>query len=143
LALVLGLGLALARRYISPKPHTRTAFDDALVLAVLAALAVGGVLLEAGRYLKEGTAASVGGYAFLGYPLSQAAEPLGWDWSLVYDWIWWTHAMVALGLIAYLPHSSLFHMFASPLTIALDGGDDGSVIDSPVPGRGEAKAWTA
>jgi nitrate reductase gamma subunit len=127
LALLAGLALALGRRYISPKPYTRTLFEDAAVLAILALLGAGGFLLEAGRYLKEGTPASVGGYAFLGYPLSQAMEPLGWDWARVYDWLWWTHALLALGLVAYLPYSKLFHMFASPLTIALDA----DAVDSP------------
>jgi len=143
LALLVGLGLALGRRYISPKPYTRTLFEDAAVLAILALLGAGGLLLEASRYLKDATSASVGGYAFLGYPLSQAAEPLDWDWALVYDWLWWTHALLALGLVAYLPYSKLFHMFSSPLTIALDAGD----VDSPGQARSaverEARAWPA
>ncbi len=143
LALLAGLGLALGRRYIAPKPYTRTLFEDAAVLAVLALLGVGGLLLEAARYLEEGTSVSAGGYAFLGYPLSQAAEPLGWDWALVHDWLWWTHALLGLGLVAYLPYSKLFHMFASPLTIALDAG----TVDSPDEAQGavqrEARAWPA
>lgn len=143
LALLAGVGLALGRRYISPKPYTKTLFEDAAVLAVLALLGVGGLLLEAGRYLEDGTSASTGGYAFLGYPLSRAVEPLGWDWALVYDWLWWTHALLALGAVAYLPHSKLFHMFASPLTIALDAG----AVDSPGEARDaverEVTAWPA
>lgn len=143
LALLAGLGLALGRRYISPRAQTKTLFEDAAVLAILALLGAGGFLLEAGRYLKEGTPASVGGYAFLGYPLSQAMEPLGWDWARFYDWLWWTHALLALGLVAHLPYSKLFHIFASPLTIALDAG----AVDSPDEVRRaietEATAWPA
>ncbi len=143
LALLAGLGLALGRRYLSPKPYTRTLFEDAAVLAILVLLGFGGFLLEAGRFLKEGTSASAGGYAFLGYPLSQVMEPLGWDWALVHDWLWWTHAVLALGLVAYLPYSKLFHMFASPLTIALDADAE----DSPRRARGvveqEAEPWLA
>ncbi|HLE02508.1 MAG TPA: hypothetical protein VI877_03350, partial [Dehalococcoidia bacterium] len=127
----------------SPRPYTRTLFEDAAVLAILALLGVGGFLVEAGRYLKEATPASLGGYAFLGYPLSQAAEPLGWDWALVYNWLWWTHSLLALGLVAYLPYSKLFHMFASPLTIAIGAG----TADPPAEVRGsverEATAWPA
>ena len=143
LALLAGLGLALGRRYISPKPYTRTLFEDVAVLAVLALLGIGGLLLEAGRYLEEGTSAATGGYAFLGYPLSQVVEPLGWDWALVYDWLWWTHALLALGLVAYLPHSKLFHMFASPLTIALDADAVRSSGDARGTVQQEAKPWPA
>lgn len=143
LALLVGLALALGRRYIPPKPYTKNLFEDAALLAILALLGVGGLLLEGGRYLKEGTSASVGGYAFLGYPLSQAVEPLDWDWALVYDWLWWTHSLLALGLVAYLPYSKLLHMFTSPLAIALDAGD----ADSPGQARGaverEARGWPA
>jgi nitrate reductase gamma subunit len=140
LTLLAGLALAIGRRYVSPKPYTRTLFEDATVLVILAVLGIGGLLVEAGRYLDEGTSASVGGYAFLGYPLSQAVEPLDWDWAVVYDWLWWTHSLLALGLVAYLPYSKLFHMFSSPLTVALDAAD----ADTRAPARhvveGEARA---
>jgi nitrate reductase gamma subunit len=140
LMLLAGLGLAFGRRYVSPKPYTRTLFEDVTLLVILALLGVGGFLVEAGRYLDEGTSASVGGYAFIGYPLSQAVEPLDWDWAVVYDWLWWTHSLLALGLVAYLPHSKLFHIFTSPLTVALEAGD----ADARVPARhvaeGEAGA---
>ncbi len=140
LTLLAGLALAFGRRYVSPKPYTRTLFEDATVLVILAVLGIGGFLVEAGRYLDEGTSASVGGYAFVGYPLSQAVEPLGWDWAVVYDWLWWTHSLLALGLVAYLPYSKLFHMFSSPLTVALEAGDVDAQIPTQRVVEGEARA---
>lgn len=140
LALLLGLGLAFGRRHVSPKPYTKTLLEDAAVLVILALLGVGGFLVEASRYLEDGTSASAGGYAFLGYPLSQAVEPLGWDWAVVHDWLWWTHSLLGLGLIAYLPYSKLFHMFASPLTVALDGGAAESLGPARHLVEGEARA---
>ena len=122
LALLAGVTLALVRRYALPQPHTRSLFDDAVVLALLALLAGGGFLVEAGRYLKEGAAAPAGHYAFLGYALSRAAKPLGWDWAAAYDWLWWSHSLLALGFVAYLPYSRLLHMFASPAAIAVEAG---------------------
>jgi len=143
LALLAGLALALGRRYISPKPYTKTLFEDAAALAVLVLLGMGGFFLEASRFLKEGTPASVGGYAFLGYPLSQAIKPLGWDWAAVYDWLWWTHSLLALGLVAYLPFSKLFHMFASPLTIALNAGAADPPGEAVRAVEGGARVWPA
>ena len=130
LTLLLGVAIALQRRYLSPKPYVRTVFEDTAILAFLAVLALSGFLVEAARYLKEGTSDSVAAYAFLGYPLSRALEPLGADWARAHDALWWHHASSGLGLVAYLPYSKLFHMFASPATIAISA-----------PTAEEAAAW--
>jgi nitrate reductase gamma subunit len=119
LTLLLGVATALQRRFLSPKPHVRTVFEDTAILAFLAFLALSGYLVEAARYLKEGTPDSAAAYAFLGYPLSRVLEPLGADWSRAYDAFWWLHASSGLALVAYLPYSKLFHMFASPTNIAV------------------------
>ena len=119
LTLLLGVAIALQRRFLSPKPYVRTVFEDTAILALLAFLALSGFLVEATRYLKEGTADGVAAYGFLGYPLSRALEPLAADWAHAWDAFWWLHASSGLALVAYLPYSKLFHMFASPATIAI------------------------
>ena len=119
LTLLLGVAIALQRRFLSPKPHVRTVFEDTAILALLAFLALSGYLVESARYLKEGTPDGTAAYAFLGYPLSRILEPLGADWARAYDAFWWLHASSGLALVAYLPYSKLFHMFASPATIAI------------------------
>lgn len=121
LALLLGVAIALQRRFISPKPHIRTVFEDTVILILLGFLALGGFLVEAARYLKEGTPADAAAYAFVGYPISRALEALGSDWASAYDALWRLHASSGLALVAYLPYSKLFHMFASPATIAISG----------------------
>jgi len=130
LALLLGVAIALQRRFLSPKPHVRTVFEDTAILALLAFLALSGFLVESARYLKEGTPADVAAYAFLGYPISRALEPLGLDWARAYDALWWLHGSSGLAMVAYLPYSKLFHMFASPATIAISA-----------PPAGEVAAW--
>ena len=130
LALLLGLAIALQRRFIAPRPYIRTAFEDAAILALLAFLALSGFLVEAARYLKEGTPDGVAAYAFLGYPLSRVLDPLGADWTRAHDALWWFHGSFGLALVAYLPYSKLFHMFASPTTIAINA-----------PAAQEAAAW--
>ena len=106
-------------------------FEDAAILALLAFLTLSGFLVEAARYLKEGTPDSVAAYAFLGYPLSRALEPLATDWARTYDAFWWLHASSGLGLVAYLPYSKLFHMFASPTTIAISAPQSEEVAAWP------------
>lgn len=119
LTLLLGVAIALQRRFLSPRPYVRTVLEDTAILSLLAFLALSGFLVEAARYLKEGTPDGVAAYAFLGYPLSQALEPLDANWARAYDALWWLHGSFGLGLVAYLPYSKLFHMFASPATIAI------------------------
>jgi nitrate reductase gamma subunit len=119
LTLFLGVAIAFQRRFFSPKPYVHTVFEDTAILAFLAFLALTGYFVEAARYLKEATPDGVAAYAFLGYPLSRALEPLAADWARAYDALWWLHASSGLGLVAYLPYSKLFHMFASPTTIAI------------------------
>jgi nitrate reductase gamma subunit len=141
LALIAGVAVALARRYVFRGTYRKTTFEDGAVLAALALLALGGLLLETVRYLKEATPASAGGYAFVGYPLTQAVEPLSWDWPLIYDWLWWSHSLMALCLVAWLPYSKLFHMIASPLVIALSTSS--GAPEKPALIEGKAAAWPA
>ncbi len=129
LTLLAGVSLAAFRRFVVRERSTKTRFDDAAVLAALLVLAAGGFLVEAGRYLDEGTPGSTAAYAFLGYPLSQVLKPLGLHWGAAYDAIWWTHSLVALGLVAYMPYSKLFHVFTAPATVNVRAG-----IGSPVAG---------
>ncbi len=143
LALLAGLGLALGRRYLTPAAHTRTIFDDAIVLVLLALLGLSGLLVEAGRILEEGTTASAGGYAFLGYPLSQALEPLDWNWEVAAGWVWWTHAVASLSFVAYLPYSKLRHMFTSPITIALASDKEAPSPENERSANQETEPWPA
>jgi nitrate reductase gamma subunit len=131
LMLLLGVAIAFQRRFLSPKPYVRTAFDDTVILVVLGFLALSGFLLEAARYLKEGTPDGEAAYAFAGYPLSRALDSLGFDWARAWDAFWWLHASSGLALVAYLPYSKLLHMFASPATIAISA-----------PTAEEAPAWS-
>ena len=131
LMLLLGVAIALHRRFLSPRSHVRTVFEDTAILALLAFLALSGFLVEAARYAKEGTADGVAAYAFLGYPLSRAMEPLAMDWPRTYDALWWLHGSFGLALVAYLPYSKLFHMFASPATIAISAPAANEVVAWP------------
>lgn len=124
LLLLLGVLLALARRWAVAQPYVRTVWDDAVILLVLAVLAFSGFLSEASRYLNEATPASTAQYAFLGYALSRLLEPLGLDWAAAHNSLWWAHAAFGLALVVYIPYSKLLHIFTSPATIALSASAD-------------------
>ena len=128
LGLLAGVVLAAGRRLFPRAPHPATAFDDGLVLALIGLLAIGGFFLEAGRYLEDAVPASIGGYAYAGYALSRALEPLGANGEALHEGLWWTHALLALGLVAYIPHSKLFHMFTAPATIVRNAAPASSPV---------------
>lgn len=118
-ALVLaGLVIAAARRLVSRSKIVRTELPDATSIVFLLLVVVGGFVLEgmgiAGGIPGHGSNAE---YSFLGYAFALAIpDSLG----QYYDQAWLMHGILSALLIAYIPFSKLFHMFATPIAIELD-----------------------
>lgn len=113
---LIGIAIALFRRYIQKPDRLNNQADDAVFLILLALIIIGGYMIEGTRL---------------------AAQPVAWaHWSPVGDWIsgffsggnraqaatwhrvfWWSHLVLAFGFIAYIPFSKLFHILASPVNI--------------------------
>jgi nitrate reductase gamma subunit len=104
----LGLGLVVYRRWGRREAQLLNAPPDL-------ALLVSGYPLESFRLLAENVPPAQAAYSFIGYPLALALRPLGWPWPTVHFWVFLFHATVAAALIAYLPFSKFWHVFASPL----------------------------
>lgn len=116
-ALLLGLIGAAARRYLLRVRRLESRLQDAAVLAGLALAAATGFAVEGLRLV--------------------AAPPPGVDWSFAgallaavlprdpaaaraaYPAAWWLHSVVCLGIVAALPWTRLFHVFAAPAHLAL------------------------
>ncbi|MFQ5762465.1 MAG: heterodisulfide reductase-related iron-sulfur binding cluster, partial [Candidatus Bathyarchaeia archaeon] len=118
--LIAGVALALYRRHIIKPRKLNTVFDDNVILTSLLAIAVTGLLVEGLRLattrpLWEFAWAPVGtafAMAFLNLPESTVRN--------VHFWVWWSHALATLSLIAYVPFSKLFHIFASTLSVVFE-----------------------
>ncbi len=110
----LGLGLVVYRRW-RREAQLLNAAPDLAILALVATLLVSGYPLESFRLLAENVPPAQAVYSFIGYPLALALRPLGWPWLTVHFWAFLFHAVVAAALIAYLPFSKFWHVFASPL----------------------------
>ena len=126
LALLLGALMALVRRHTSLRPDVLpqnsfggrgSLLGDSGILWVLVLLAVGGFLTESARLVLEAPASASA--SFVAYALSGALTVAGW--AAVQPWLWWSHAALALTLIALLPQTKLFH---SLLAIANAGLTD-------------------
>lgn len=122
LLLVLGLGMAVYRRYVE-KPeklidtgNKRIGWDDAYVLLALVLIAISGYLVEGLRVaVVEPTWAQwspVGkGIAFVFISLG---DPTNQTLHLA---IWIFHTLVAFLLIATVPFTKMFHVLAAPINI--------------------------
>lgn len=118
--LLVGVALAALRRYVIRERQLPFAWDDGVILVWLAVAGLSGFVAEAGRLLAQGVAGEVAGYSFIGNALAKELRGLGLT-GAAEPYLWWTHAAVSLGLLAYLPYSKLFHIFVSPLSLLARG----------------------
>jgi Fe-S oxidoreductase/nitrate reductase gamma subunit len=118
LLFVVGLGIAVYRRYIARKERIlgpNTGLEDDLLLLSLFYLGVGGYFTEGVRILASGFP-SFETVSFVGYSVALLLRTggLGQETALtLYPWAWWAHAIVALGFVAALPYGKPFHMLSS------------------------------
>lgn len=132
LMLLVGLGMALYRRYLNrPVPLPQEGFKgrgnflgDTGILLLLIVLCVGGFLAEAARLGVEnpGTAA----WSWIGYPISRVASAGFWEASEPF-W-WWSHAIASLGFIAILPTTKMFHAIAVIANVALTDRENRTMV---------------
>jgi Fe-S oxidoreductase/nitrate reductase gamma subunit len=118
LLFVVGLGIAVYRRYVARKERIlgpNTGLEDDLLLLSLFYLGVGGYFTEGVRILASGFP-SFETVSFVGYSVALVLQAggLAQETALaLYPWAWWAHALVALGFVAALPYGKPFHMLSS------------------------------
>ncbi|MCO8265414.1 heterodisulfide reductase-related iron-sulfur binding cluster [Haloferax sp. AB510] len=118
LLFVVGLGMALYRRYVVRSDRLwgkHTVFEDDIFIWTLLVLGVGGYLTEGlrivGTEFPGFETVSFVGY-FVALVLHESGVSAGLAESL-YWWMWWSHAIIALGFVAYIPYAKPFHMISS------------------------------
>ncbi len=92
---------------------TRDNEGKALLLGLLY-IGITGFLLESMRIYAHPNAASP--YSFIGYLISGMVGPYMLPF---YPWIWWSHALTAFSMVAYLPYSNLLHSLIAIITSSL------------------------
>ncbi len=114
LLLLLGVGIALYRRYVARVPQLRGGWGDGLILAWITLAVLTGYLAEAGRLMSEPPIPlDAARYSFAG----RAVSLLGIEGGGTDGFLWWLHVIVSLSLFAYIPYSKLFHIITGPLSI--------------------------
>lgn len=117
LILLVGTGMALARRALAKPPAMGQSAFDFGFLALLFAATFTGYLLEGAGLAADPRRAAWAAFSPLGrlfmLPFLHGITPSG------YMIAWWVHMPLVLGVIAALPYGRWLHLFVAPLTIAL------------------------
>ncbi|MFH0811766.1 MAG: (Fe-S)-binding protein [Pseudomonadota bacterium] len=115
LLFVVGLVMAIVRRYVLKAGKMNNLTEDVFILLLLLTIGITGFLIEGFRLAADPKPwmnwSPVG--AFL-------ASFLGGETKAWHLFFWWTHVVLSLLLIAYIPFSKLFHLIAGSVTVALD-----------------------
>jgi Fe-S oxidoreductase/nitrate reductase gamma subunit len=118
LLFVVGVGLAMYRRYWAQNDRLdgrHTGLEDHVFLGTLFVLGVGGYVTEAVRILGTGVP-EFETVSFVGYGLAMLLAGLGMNPGLAaasYPAVWWSHSLLALFFVAYIPYAKPFHMISS------------------------------
>ena len=117
LILLLGLLAALARRYLFPPQRWISVSADGALLILFTLVVSSGLLLEGLRLAGSGWEAG------LRWPVGASlGAALNWlnrqpeFWERLYLATYLAHAGFGFSLVAYLPFSKLFHLFAAQIT---------------------------
>lgn len=121
-SLLVGLGIAIYRRYILKPSRLKGVekrnlkWDDAYALGMLAFIALSGFGIEGLRLAASNPDWAV--WSPVGYSIGRLFSSLG-DESLrtLHLVLWVGHTLIAFGFIASIPYTKFFHMLALPLNI--------------------------
>jgi len=115
---LIGLVGATARRFIFRSKQLMTGQEDFLAILLLLIVIVGGFVQEGiGMASNLPSHATPDVYSFVGAFFASFLPAVS---SATYSQLWFIHAVASLALIAYIPFSKLFHLFAAPLAIQID-----------------------
>ena len=93
--------------------------QDRLALGLIAAIILVGFVLEGMRIAMTGRPAGCA-YAVVGYGISTLFQSPN-ELTDIYGIIWYIHALLTGGFVAYLPFSRLLHVILAPVVLAMDG----------------------
>ena len=118
--ILVGIVLAALQRLIIKPPHVISEYKDNLALLLIGLLVLLGFVTEGARILMTQIPPEVGLYSFIGYPLSRLFSFIAVNWSALYPYLWWGHALTGAIFVAYLPFGKMRHMFNTPLTLLMN-----------------------
>jgi Fe-S oxidoreductase/nitrate reductase gamma subunit len=127
IAYVVGILIAIYRRYVKRLEKLETMLDDKFVLGMLIWIGVSGFVLEALRIsiLQE----NYNYISYFGYAISFLTAGLPLLQS--YGYLWFAHMLSVMVLIAATPYTKLSHVILSSLNIAIAPVKPMGKLDTP------------
>lgn len=133
LLFVVGLAIAIYRRYAQRLEKLRTGWDDYLVLGMLLWIGSSGFVIEALRFVA--IPSQWAAFSPVGDALSAAIEGAATlspaEAQAVYQGFWWAHMFSVMALIALTPYTKLVHVFTSASNIVLAPEKPLGRLDTP------------
>ncbi|MBW2094436.1 MAG: (Fe-S)-binding protein [Deltaproteobacteria bacterium] len=126
LMLLTGILWALIRRYIQRVPRLERRLEDALVPVWFVLVGFSGFLVEGSRLASQHPL--WGPWSFVGWWMSALSSASTAE--IFYPYLWWTHALLALCLIAALPFTKLFHILGAPAAIYFQESRNPGIADA-------------
>ncbi|MFH1466020.1 MAG: heterodisulfide reductase-related iron-sulfur binding cluster [Pseudomonadota bacterium] len=117
--ILVGVGMAAWRRYVQKPANLERKTDDLRALSLIALIIVTGFISEAIRIHHTGeTHPWTSFFAYLlALPFGMPATPVldaHAGSSIAHKLFWWLHMVLAMGFIALIPYTKLFHLLAIP-----------------------------
>lgn len=113
---IIGVLLALFRRYVLKPKRLDNRFEDGLVLGSLLLILITGFTNEGLRIASS--TPEFEKWSFLGWQFSKLFLTLGStesSFESLHLISWWIHIILAFGFIGYISYSKLLHLISSPL----------------------------
>lgn len=120
IAFIVGLAIAIYRRFVKKLERLESRWDDYLVLSMLVWIGVSGFVVEGLRFIV--IPSQWAAFSLVGGIFSAAVSSLGPSSSqagLLYQGFWWAHMISVMALIAMTPYTKLVHVFTSGVNVAL------------------------
>lgn len=115
---IIGVLLALYRRYIIKPDRLDNIFDDFFSLILILLVLITGFLTEGTRIAS--TRPDFERWSFFGWQIAKLFNPLWTESNSLLIWhrvFWWIHLGLAFLFIGYLGYSKLLHIFSSSLSV--------------------------
>jgi len=116
LAVIVGLLLALWRRYVTRPRALDNRPEDLFVLLLLLALVVTGFLVEGARIAVQAPRAPWERWSFFGWALGTSLFPQGQGSLLWHKVFWWIHLSLSFLFVAVIVQSKLLHILTAILS---------------------------
>jgi nitrate reductase gamma subunit len=117
--IILGAGYAGYLRATDKQRRELTAGQDMFALILLALIFVVGFVVEGAHIVVAQLPWDQAFYAFGGAAFAVVLNLLPLDWSAVYPFLFYAHAVLVAIFVAYLPFSKFFHILVSLFVVAI------------------------